>query len=220
MQKSLVALADDHVLLRNGLAGLIASFDEYEVQFEADNGKDFIKRLNPVLPPDIVLMDISMPVKDGYETTLWLKQNFPEIRVLALSMYENESCIIRMLKSGAKGYILKDIDPAEFKAALDSLMSKGFYYSDLVTGKLIHAVNSFDDSQQNGKNQATLNEREIEFLKLACSEMTYKEIADRMFLSARTIDGYRDDLFQKLNLKTRVGLVMYAIRNGIVNLTY
>jgi two-component system invasion response regulator UvrY len=216
-KKTNVVLVDDHVLLRNGLASHINSLDGYHVIFEAGNGNDFIKKLGTLSIPDIVLMDINMPVMDGYETTNWLKQNHPEIKVLALSMYDNEQSIIRMLKCGAKGYILKDIEPAEFRAALDSLVSKGFYYSEMVTGKLIHAVNNLDETGQKMKSPMNLNEREVEFLKLACTEKTYKEIADVMFLSPRTIDGYRDALFERLNVKTRVGLVLYAIRNGIFN---
>ena len=215
--KARVAVVDDHILLRNGLANLIRSFDQYDVIFEADNGKDFLSKLDKNALPDIVLMDINMPEMDGYETALWLKRNHPEVKVLALSMYDNENAIIRMLKSGAKGYILKDIDPSEFRVALDALLRKGYYYSELVTGKLIHAVNHLDEPDQPIKNITTLNDREIDFLKYACSEMTYKEIADKMYLSPRTIDGYRDALFEKLNCKTRVGLVMYAIKNGIVS---
>jgi two-component system, NarL family, invasion response regulator UvrY len=213
-----VVLVDDHTLLRNGLASLIHSFDGYHILFEASNGRDFEGRLDANHLPEIVLMDINMPEMDGYDTTQWLKKNYPEIKVLALSMYDSEPSIIRMLKCGAKGYILKDIEPSEFKTALDSLVRKGFYYSEMVTGKLIHAVNFLEESDQQMKALVSLNEREIEFLKLACSEMTYKEIADKMYLSARTIDGYRDDLFEKLSVKTRIGLVLYAIRNGIVNL--
>ena len=216
--KPSVALVDDHVLLRNGLASLVRSFDDYDILIEANNGKDFIDKLEPNLLPDIVLLDINMPHMDGYETALWLKRNHPEVKVLALSMYDNENAIIRMLKNGARGYILKDIDPNEFKSAMDSLVRKGFYYSEMVTGKLIHAVNNLDDSHESIKQIVGLNEKEIEFLKLICSELTYKEIAERMCLSPRTIDGYRDGLFEKLNAKTRVGLVMYAIKNGIVNI--
>jgi DNA-binding NarL/FixJ family response regulator len=131
-------------------------------------------------------------------------------------MYDNENAIIRMFKAGAKGYILKDCDPAELRTALDSIVRKGYYYSEMVTGRLIHTINQLDEEESNIKQLVQLNEREIEFLKLACTEMTYKEIADRMFLSPRTIDGYRDALFEKLSAKTRVGLVMYAIKNGIV----
>jgi DNA-binding NarL/FixJ family response regulator len=213
-----VVLVDDHVLLRNGLASLIESFGDHKVLFQADNGKLFIEKLQPKNLPDIVLMDINMPLMDGYDTALWLKEHYPEIKILALSMYDNENSIIRMFKAGAKGYILKDCDPSELKTALEALTTKGFYYSEMVTGKLIHTINTLDEKDSQAKNIVKLNEREITFLKFAGTELTYKEIADKMFLSPRTIDGYRDDLFQKLNVKTRVGLVMYAIKNGIINL--
>jgi DNA-binding NarL/FixJ family response regulator len=213
-----IVLVDDHVLLRNGLANLIESFENYKVLYQANNGKAFIEKLKPKLLPQLVLLDINMPEMDGYETCLWLKENHPEIKVLALSMYDNENAVIRMFKAGAKGYILKDCDPAELKAALHDVITKGFYYSEMVTGKLIHTINTLDEKDSSAKNVIKLNDREINFLKLVCTELTYKEIADKMFLSPRTIDGYRDDLFQKLNVKTRVGLVMYAIKNGIINL--
>jgi two-component system, NarL family, invasion response regulator UvrY len=210
-----VAVADDHILLRNGLAQLINSFDGYKVLIEADNGKHLLDKLDKNNLPDLILLDINMPVKDGFETAQWFKVNHPDIKILALSMYDNEPSIIKMMRNGARGYLLKDTDPSEFKTALHAVMNKGFYYSELVTGKLIHAVHSMDDSPQNRTSYIKLNERETEFLKLACTEMTYKEIADKMNLSPRTIDGYRDALFEKLELKTRVGLVVYAIKNGI-----
>ena len=210
-----LALVDDHVLLRNGLAGLVKNLG-HTVVFEANNGNDFIGKLEPGSLPQVVLMDINMPEKDGYETTLWLKSNHPDIKVLALSMYDTESAIIRMLKNGAKGYILKDSDPAELQAAIESLLERGYYYSELVSGKLINAINQFDN--QASANGIKLNEREITFLKYSCTELTYKDIADKMFVSPRTVDGYRDTLFDKLHVKTRVGLVLYAIKNGIVDL--
>ena len=211
-----LVLTDDHILLRNGLAELVKSLG-HTVLFEADNGKDFIAKLDNKLLPDVVLMDINMPEMDGFETASWIKNNHPEIKVLALSMYDNETSIIRMLKCGAKGYILKDSEPAELKSAIAAVMDKGFYYSDLVSGKLMHAINKLDDESEGLKSLVPLSDRETDFLKHTCSELTYKEIADKMFVSPRTIDGYRDALFEKLQLKTRVGLVMYAIKNGIVN---
>ena len=213
-----VVLVDDHVLLRNGLANLIESFGNYKVLFEANDGKDFIQKLNPRLLPDVVLMDINMPLMDGYETCLWLKDNYPGIKVLALSMYDSENSIIKMFKAGAKGYILKDCDPFELKKALEAIITKGFYYSEMVTGTLIHTINTMNEKDNYLNNAVKLNDREITFVKYACTELTYKEIADKMFVSPMTIDGYRDDIFQKLNVKTRVGLVMYAIKNGIVNI--
>jgi two-component system invasion response regulator UvrY len=216
--KPAVVLVDDHVLLRNGLANLIRSFGEYAVLFEARDGTDLIRQLKPCYLPELVLLDINMPEMDGYDTALWLKRNFPEIKILALSMYDTNNSIIRMLKNGAKGYILKDISPAELKIALHSVIHKGFYYSEMVTGKLIHAINSLDEPEQVMHHFLGLNDRETAFLKLVCTELTYKEIADQMCLSPRTIDGYRDSLFEKLKVKTRVGLVLYAIRNGIVHI--
>jgi two-component system, NarL family, invasion response regulator UvrY len=212
-----IVLTDDHVLLRNGLAALVRSLG-HTVLFEADNGKDFISKLDKNNCPDVVLMDINMPEMDGYDTAQWIKTNYWHIKVLALSMYDNENAIIKMLKCGAKGYILKDSEPGELKAAIDALLTKGYYYSDLVSGKLIHAINKIDDEGSDTHTVNHLNERETDFLKYACTELTYKEIADKMFVSPRTIDGYRDGLFEKLHVKTRVGLVMYAIKNGVVSL--
>jgi two-component system invasion response regulator UvrY len=211
-----LVLIDDHVLLRNGLASLVKNLG-HSVLFEADNGKDFIGKLKPRSLPDIVLLDINMPEMDGYDTARWIKNNHPEIKILTLSMYDRESSIIRMLRNGAKGYILKDSDPKELKTAINSLMEKGYYHSELVTSKLIHAINIMDDNNDTSK-LLRLSEREIEFLKHACSELTYKEIAEQMCMSPRTIDGYRDTLFVKLNIKTRIGLALYAIKNGIINM--
>lgn len=210
-----VVLTDDHVLLRNGLATLVKNLG-HTVLFQANNGKDFINQLSPDNIPDVVLLDINMPQMDGYETAQWLKQHYPSVKVLAISMYDSDNSIIRMLRSGAKGYILKDSDPIELQIAIESVMTKDFYYSDLISGKLIHALNHLDDKGIELNSLIQLNEREVEFLKYACSELTYKEMADKMCVSPRTVDGYRDGLLEKLQLKTRVGLAMYAIKNGIV----
>lgn len=215
-KKIKVSLVDDHVLLRNGLASLVNSFDGYTVVFEADNGNDFINKIKQKGEPDIALLDINMPKMDGYETSAWLKQNYPLVKILALSMYDNENAIIRMFKEGTRGYILKDCEPPELKAALDAVVKTGYYYSSLVTNKLVNSINKLVYNENTIVNNLRLNDKEISFLKLACTEMTYKEIADKMFLSPRTIDGYRDALFEKLGVTSRVGLVLYAIKNGIV----
>jgi len=209
-----IALADDHVLLRKGLASLIQQLG-FDVLFEVDNGQELINKLQAGTEPDLVLMDINMPVKDGYEATRWINENKPLIKVLALSMYDDESAIIRMLKLGARGYILKDIEPAELRTALDAVVNKGFYYSEIVTGRLIHSIAGTNGEEKNTRKLLSLSDRETEFLKLACTEMSYKEIAAEMHLSPRTIDGYRDALFEKLDIKTRTGLVVYAIKHGI-----
>jgi DNA-binding NarL/FixJ family response regulator len=216
METIKIALADDHVLLRNGLVGLVTNLG-YTVLFEVNHGKELIAKMQKDNLPDVVLMDINMPEMDGYEATLWLKKNFPLVNVLALTMYDDENSVIRMLKNGAKGYILKDADPKELKQAINSVMAKGFYHSEMVTGKLLHTIQADDEDSDTG-NLLQLNEREIHFLKLVSTEMTYKEIASEMHLSPRTIDGYRDALFEKLGLKSRTGLVLYAIKMGIVQM--
>lgn len=207
-----IVLVDDHVLLRNGLSTLITDLG-FNVLYECNNGKQLTEKINKDNAPDLVLMDINMPEMDGFETTQWLKNNFPLVNVIALSMFDDESSIIRMLKNGARGYILKDINPAELKQAINSVMTKGFYYSELVSGSLLHSI----ANAQEGDGVLSLKDREIEFLKLVCTEMTYKEISDKMNLSPRTIDGYRDDLFQKLGVKSRVGLVLFAIKCRIIS---
>ena len=211
-----IALADDHVLLRRGLASLVQNLG-YSVLFEADHGKELTEKLQTGPEPDLVLLDINMREMDGYDTARWIREYKPLIKVLALSMYDDEAAGIRMLKNGARGYILKDAEPAELKAAIDAVLQKGFYYSEMVTGRLLHSI-AGDDTQEATHALLNLSDRETTFLKLACTEMSYKEIAAEMHLSPRTIDGYRDALFEKLGLKTRTGLVVYAIRNGIYQL--
>jgi DNA-binding NarL/FixJ family response regulator len=211
-----IALVDDHTLLRKGLANLLTEAG-HQVLLEADNGKEFIEKLQTLkTQPEVILLDINMPQMDGYETASWIRYTYPDIKILALSMYDDETAIIRMLRNGARGYILKDAEPSELKAAIENIVKKGFHHSDMVTARLIHTINNLDNPQHSLKNTIGLNDKEIEFLKLASTELTYKEIAEKMFLSPRTIDGYRDALFEKLNIKSRVGLVLFAIKNGIV----
>ena len=195
---------------------LIELFPGYKVTHDASHGQDLIKQLAPASLPDIVLMDINMPVMDGYATTTWLRNNHPAIKVLALSTMDAEAAIIKMIKSGACGYVLKDAEPAELRMAFEEVMSRGYFYNELVTRKVMRSVGLLAETKGNSGTFANLSERELELLKYICTELTYKEIADKMFLSARTVEGYRDNLCEKLNLKSRVGLAMYAIKNQIV----
>lgn len=209
-----IALVDDHVILRKSLSVLIGMLQDFNVMMEAGNGKEFIDQLNKDNIPDIVLMDITMPVMDGVETTKWIKQNHPNIKVVALSMIKNDLIIIRMLKNGARGYILKDCEPEELRYALREVHEKGYFYNELVTPRM--KVKEVDKEEPLQKSM--INEGELSFLRWACTEKTYKEIADEMGVSARTVDGYRDALFQKLQVTTRVGLAIYAIRHELVTL--
>ena len=213
-----IALVDDHSLLRNGLASLINSFEGYTVLFEADNGKDFINQLQTQTVPDIILLDITMPEMNGFETAAWIKQNAPSIKILVLSMMDNDEVVISMLKAGARGYILKDSKPVLFKQALDSIRDSGFFMNELVSNKMLNYLTHEEKRGSEVSLVSELSEKEISFLKYACTEMTYKDIANNMQVSPRTVDGYRDDLFKKLNVQSRVGLVIFAIKNGLYKL--
>jgi len=207
-----VAVADDHSLLSSALARLINGFPGYNVTIEADNGRDLIEKIAKSTLPDIVLLDISMPEMDGFKTTQWLYKKYPQIKVLALSMLSDERTIIKIFRVGAKGYLLKNTDPEELKTALDSVMNKNVYLSEYVSGKLVSGLHNDVDVELQG---VVLNEKEKEFLRWSCSELSYKDIAAKMFVSPRTVDDYRQSLFYKLKVHSRVGLVMYAIKNGI-----
>jgi len=207
-----VAVADDHSLLRSALARLINGFPGYNVTIEADNGRDLIEKIAKSTLPDIVLLDISMPEMDGFKTTQWLHKKYPQIKVLALSMLSDERTIIKIFRVGAKGYLLKNTDPEELKTALDSVMNKNVYLSEYVSGKLVSGLHNDVDVELQG---VVLNEKEKEFLRWSCSELSYKDIAAKMFVSPRTVDDYRQSLFYKLKVHSRVGLVMYAIKNGV-----
>lgn len=211
-----VALIDDHVLIRNALAELIATFDGFKVILQADNGEDFIEKIEKLPTPDIALIDINMPRMNGYETAQHLTKNHPEICILALSVEDDEEAIIRMLRCGSKGYLLKDTPTVEFQLALNELITKGYYHSDLVANTLMNSIKPKPESKQGPIPQIAYQAREFEFLQMACSELTYKEIADRMCLSPRTVDGYRENLFYKLQVRSRVGMVLFAIKNGVV----
>ncbi|WP_026994107.1 response regulator transcription factor [Flectobacillus major] len=208
-----IAIADDHQLVAKAIAGLIDKMEQYEVMYEVENGKQLIHYFELNMIPNIVLLDINMPELDGYETALWLKNNHPNVKILALSMYDKEEAIIGMLRNGAKGYLLKGCRPSELKLALDSVIEKGFYYSEYVTHKLVKNLHA--EKTANPIEQLGLNSREKDFILYACSEMTYHEIADKMCVSPRTIDGYREQVFQKMNVKTRVGIVLEAVRLGL-----
>ena len=210
-----IAVVDDHQLFRSGLTKLIQSLgNEFEIILEADNGQHFFESLFPSDLPDIVLLDISMPIMDGFKTAQELKKRHPNIKVLIISMNEDEFSLIRMLKHGVKGFIGKDIEPTELKNALLKISGGGFYYTDKMTEHIVNSVQHPDETEGIEK----LTDNEIKFLKLACSEDTYSQIANKMSLSPKTIDGYRDSIFSKLNVRSRVGLVLFAIKSNIVRL--
>jgi len=208
-------IVDDHTLIRKSLINLLQSTG-HEVVGDAENGLDMIEQLKHV-EPDIAIIDCVMPLMDGHETAEWLKTHRPEIKVLTLSMNSDDFTVIRMLKAGARGFVLKGAQLEELQEAIHQVDVHGFFYSDFISDKLPTVFQS-DEKVISKKEKPTdiISEREMEFLKLACSELTYKEIADQMNVSVRTVDGYRESLFEKLTIKNRVGLVLFAIQHGVM----
>lgn len=214
-----IALVDDHVLLRNGLSVIIDGFEDFSVLFEANNGCHFIEQLDPKNLPDIVLLDVTMPIMNGFETAEWIFKNYPAIKIMVLSMLNDERTVIRMLKFGALGYMTKDTEPKELNRALNELYHKGIYFNQLLCFNLVNSVkNGLEEPQDEYQIFLNLPEREKEFLKLLPTDLTLKEIAAKMNLSPRTIDGYRDNLFEKVKVNNRVGLVLFALRNNLIQL--
>lgn len=213
-----LGLVDDHNLFRKGLIKLVNLGDhenKYEIQFEAENGSDLKDKIDRKRLPDIIMMDIDMPDMDGFETVAWLNKYFPSVKVLVISMLETEEAIVRMLRLGVKGYLSKDIEVEDMHIALNAIAEKGFYYSDLVATIMAKQIQQGDTSASK-PIQFNLTENEIEFIKLACTDLTYQQIADKMHLSPKTVDGYRETVFGKLNVKSRVALAMSAVKNGLV----
>lgn len=207
-----IIIVDDHLLFSQALHGLVSQYEEFNVLAVLNNGKELVEYISKDNTlPEIILMDIQMPIMNGIEATNWLKDNKPEIKVLALSMECDESTILAMLRAGAKGYLLKDIHPDILHHALNQVNLSGFYYSDSVTNTLLNSIHKPEKSKN-----ITIKDRELEFLKLTVSERTYKEISEVMCLSPKTLENYRESLFEKLEVKTRIGLVIYAIKEKIV----
>jgi len=210
-----VAMVDDHVLLRNALSSLINNSGKCKVIFEASNGKELINKIDNGNYPDVVILDLNMPEMNGHETASYLQQHHPNMKILMLTMYDSELVLIRLLKAGVKGFMKKDIHPSELLFAIQSVHDFGYYYSAQTSSKL---AGLFRDNQEYQLlDKVMLSEIEIDFLKYACSELTYKEIAVKLNLNPRAIDGMRDNLFTRLDVKSRVGLAMYSIRHGVVS---
>lgn len=212
--KTKIGLVDDHQLFLKSLSLLLESFKVYEVILEASNGKDLQEKMKGKQElPEIILVDVNMPVMNGIETTKWLTENHPTIKPVALSMNADDNAIISMFRAGCCGYILKDTHPNELEKALEEINKKGYYNADGGNINFRRILMKVDE-----KDELNLTQKETIFLNYACSELTYKQIASEMNLSERTIDGYRESLFKKFNVQSRVGLCLEALRKELVKL--
>ena len=217
MEKIKIAIAEDHVLFRIAVAELINKFDSCTVISHSNNGAELIQSIGKGFIPDIVILDLNMQEMTGIETARWLKKHHPNIGILVLTMYDSELSYIQILQIGVKGVLKKDVHPNELKIAIETISRKGYYYSNHTAVKLF-ALFEEDRRGNRGLSNAILSSVEMEFLKLVCSDMTYKEVAQKMKLNPRAIDTLRDQLFTKLDVKSRVGLAIIALNHGLVNL--
>lgn len=213
-----LGIVDDHKIFRNGLKATLEDCGDFELVLEASNGKELIGLLTDKTP-DVILMDIKMPEMDGIQTATHVHQHFKDIKILALSMFNEDKYIVDMMKAGASGYLLKNAEPEEIIEAVSTVYNKGFYFNEHLSITLIKQLVGNDQADNIPNNRTDLNEREIEVLKLVCQECSNQEIADKIFLSVRTVEGYRARLFEKTGSKNLVGLVIYAIKRGIINVT-
>ena len=215
MQHSIV-IVDDHLLIAKAITSIIDQFNNFNVLYECENGQQLIEKLSHSKNvPDILLLDISMPVMDGFDTASWVRAHHPNVLIMALSMQDDDDSLIKMIKCGAKGYLHKNVHPLELEKALTILVTKGFYYPDWAASRIFFNVANEVEAKENG---IALTEREKEFLGYACTELTYKEIGEKMFCSPRTVESYRDALFEKLAVRTRVALALYAAKIGLYKL--
>lgn len=210
-----IAIADDHTLVREGITKLVRGLG-YDVCHACENGEEIVNycRKNPI---NIVLMDINMPVMNGISATAKLRDLCPNTGVIALSMLDDDFSLIRMMKAGAKSYVLKDAPASELNDAIRGVAEQGYYYSNFLSSRLINTISAQRDENIESLLES-LTDRELEFLRYACTGLTYKEVADKMCVSPRSVDNYRDALFEKLNAHSRVELAIFAIKYHIVEI--
>ncbi len=211
MNKVKICLVDDHKLFRSGIKEMLLNLKQFEVIFEADNGYDFFERLGNKWMPDLVILDINMPKLNGIEVAEQLKLAYPKIKIIILSMEANADIVNKMIKIGIDGFILKHANKEEFVAALETVKAGNTYFCATINNVLLTNIKSKADNTQ-------LSNKDISFLKLLCQQLSYQDIAAKMGVSVRTVEGYRDQLFEKLNIRNKMGLVIYAIKNKLVNI--
>lgn len=211
-----VAIADDHKIFRKGVILSLRQYTNIKFILEADNGEELIQGV-AIEQPDVILMDLKMPVKDGIETTKYINKNYPAVRIIILTMYEDERFVGHLMDSGANGYLLKSTEPAEIKKAITDVMRTGFYLNNFVNKILIKKNYSKQKFNPNLSSEVVISDREKEVLTLVCMEYTAQEIAQKMDISARTVEAIKDRLMERFGVKNSVGLVFYAMKNSLID---
>ncbi len=211
-----VAIADDHKIFRKGVILSLRPYNNIKFVQEADNGQELIDGI-PEHQPDVVLMDLRMPLKDGIETTKYITKAFPNIFILALTMFEDERFVSHMMEIGANGYLLKSADPQEIKQAIIEVSSKGYYLNNFVNRILLKKSHAKNRSVPNLNSETTLTDRERDVIKYICMEFTAQEIAQKMEVSSRTIEAIKDRLMERFGARNTAGLVFFAVKNNLID---
>lgn len=215
MTKIRIAIADDYKIYRDGLKVGLASDDQLEVVLEADNGEDLLNAL-PEAKPDVIIMDLKMPIMDGMEATKEVRKRFDQIKILVVTMYDDDKFIIHLMEIGANGYLLKNADADEIRKSIYAVHENGYYFNDLVNKALLKKLVMKGQCKPSFNQNIELTERELEVLKLICEEKTAPEIGKEIFLSPRSVEGIRQRLIEKVGVRNTAGLVMFAVKNGMV----
>ena len=215
MSKIRIGIADDYKIYREGLKVGLSSDENLDIILEADNGEDLMKELESN-SPDVILMDLKMPIMDGMEATKAVRQKYPGMKVLVVTMYEDDKFIIHLMENGANGYLLKNAEPEEIKKSIYAVHENGYYFNDLVNKALLKKLVLKNNFKPSFNQNIDLTERELQVLKLICEEKTAAEIGKEIFLSPRSVEGIRQRLIEKIGVRNTAGLVMFAIKNGIV----
>ena len=213
--KKTIAVVDDQYLFRQGLISLLKEYDEFDVIMEASNGKEFLDKLR-AKQPHIVLMDLEMPVMDGIETTIALKKEFPNVKIIILTMHNDEEFIVHLIEKGANGFLPKDTDIEVVVDAINSVLENGYYFDDRISKAMVKGLVRTKKVKPSFTDQH-LTEKEMTVVKLICKEYTNKEIAEKLCLSPRTIDSYRENILLKTKAKNTAGIVMYAVKHNLLD---
>jgi DNA-binding NarL/FixJ family response regulator len=216
MSKIKIVIADDYKIYRDGLKVGLSADDHMEIIGEADNGEDLMKVLETKIP-HVILMDLKMPIMDGMEATKLVRKKYPEIKILVVSMYDDDKFIIHLMENGANGYLLKNAEPDEILKSIYAVHENGYYFNDVVNKALLKKLVLKNNLKPSFNQNIDLTEREQEVLKMICNEKTAAEIAKEIFLSPRSVEGIRQRLIEKIGVRNTAGLVMFAVKNGIAD---